>query len=165
MNDYLLNQLQLVKDIPHTIEIRVTSMLVGGAAALPSNVLSFSATPYTIPPKVAPPASGTLFITGNATPGNWMAGGDAPLANQQFTKVSETVYTLTVALTGGNSYTFVPVYGDWGAKYSIATKNDPNEVNGGDFQAGGEDILAPGVSGNYKITVDFQRGKFTVVKQ
>ena len=164
-NDYLLNQLQLTPAIPHNIEIRVTSFLKNSSEPLKSNVLKYVITPYSIPPKVIPPVSGKLFITGDATPGNWQcACGEPPLLSQEFTQLSPTLYEITIALTGGKSYTFIPVYGNWDVKYSIAVKNDPAEVNGGDFMVGGNDILAPAVSGNYKIEVDFQRGKFTVTK-
>lgn len=163
-NDYLLNQLQLKPGIPHNLEIRVKSSLTNNTATLSSNILKYTATPYSIPPKVDPPASGTLYITGSATTGNWMGAGDAELVSQKFTKLSSTVYEITTSLIGNGSYTFVPVYGSWNSKYSIKVKNDPNEIYGGDFQVGGEDILAPPVTGTYKITVDFQRGKFTVVK-
>ena len=78
--------------------------------------------------------------------------------------MSATFYTINIPLIGGNSYTFLPTYGSWNDKYSIAVKNDPSEINGGDFQWQGNDILAPPASGNYKIDVDFQRGKFTVTK-
>ena len=129
------------------------------------NVLKLTAQPYAIPPKVTPPASGKLYITGSATPGNWMGGGDPELTSQKFNRLSATLYELpSIHLTGGQSYTFVPVYGDWNNKYSIKTKNDPNEIYGGDFQVQGEDILAPPTTGNYKIVVDFQRGKFTVTQ-
>jgi hypothetical protein len=161
--------LQLDPRRSYTLELRVIASISvsgGGAAAkLTSNVISFTTTPFAPPPKVTPPSSGKLYITGSATAGNWMGAGDPELVSQKFTQVSNTLYQITIALTGGQSYTFVPVYGDWGNKYSIAIKNDPNEVNGGNFQVGGEDILAPAASGNYKITVDFQLGKFTVVKQ
>ncbi len=163
-NDYLLNQLQLTPGVSHNIEIRVTASLTAKATSIVSNVLKYAVTPYSIPPKVPPPASGTLYITGSATAKGWMGGGDPEVLSQKFTQVSSTLYQITVALTGGQSYTFVPVYGDWNNKYSIAIKNDPTEVNGGDFQVGGNDILAPAASGNYKIVVDFQRGKFTVTK-
>ena len=165
-NDFLLNQLVLKPGMSHHIEIRITSSLAGDNAKLASNVLKLTATPYAIPPKVTPPASGTLYITGDATPGNWQcACGEPELTSQKFTQVSPTLYVLpSIALTGGKSYTFVPVYGSWSIKYSIKKKNDPALVNGGDFQVGGEDILAPAASGNYKIEVDFQRGKFTVTK-
>jgi hypothetical protein len=90
---------------------------------------------------------------------------NSPPTTQKFTKVNATLFELTVALKGGNSYTFLSTFGSWNDKYSIAIKNNPDAVNGGDFQWQGEDIMAPAVSGTYKISVDFQRGKFTVTKQ
>jgi len=164
-NDYLLNQLQLDSLTTHNLEIRVTSN-IGGTVKLYSNVLKFTGVkPYAIPPKVQPPASGKLYITGSATPASWMGGGDPELVSQKFTKVSTTLYVLSsIALSGGNSYLFVPVYGDWGAKYGGTGANNTNNVDGDDFKANGGDLKAPATSGNYKIEVDFQRGKFTVTK-
>ncbi|HEV8286511.1 MAG TPA: SusE domain-containing protein [Chitinophagaceae bacterium] len=164
LNDYLLNQLQLITAVSHNIEMRIKSA-IGSAVPLYSNVLKFVTTPYAIPPKVAPPASGKLYITGSATPGGWMGSPAAELTSQKFTQTSPTLYILSsIALTGGGSYLFVPVYGDWGAKYGGVGSNNTNDVNGDDFRANGGDLLAPAVSGNYKIEVDFQRGKFTVTK-
>lgn len=165
LNDYMLNQLNLVPGIPHNIEFRVISSLVGNALPLTSNVLKYTVTPYAIPPKVTPPASGKLFITGGATPASWMGGGDPELASQQFTKVSETLYVLnSITLTGGGSYLFVPVYGDWGNKYGFTGNGNENNVTSDDFKAAGNDIKAPAATGTYKIEVDFQRGKFTATK-
>lgn len=160
-NDFLL---QLNPRRNYTLELRVISS-IGSSVKITSNVISFTTKPFQPPPKVTPPASGKLYVTGSATAGNWMGSGDPELVSQKFTQISNTLYEITVALIGGQSYTFVPVYGDWGNKYGIAIKNDPNKVNGGDFQVGGEDILAPAANGIYKITIDFQLGKFTVVKQ
>lgn len=164
LNDYLLNQLQLKPAMSHNIEMKVTST-IGSAVALTSNILKFTATPYAIPPKVAPPASGKLYITGSATPGGWMGSPAAELVSQKFTQMSPTLYVLSsIALTGGGSYLFVPVYGDWGTKYGYVGAKNANNVNGDDFTQSGEDMLAPATSGNYKIEADFQRGKFTVTK-
>ena len=164
LNDYLLNQLQLNTTMTHNLEMRVRSTLGSAAVPLVSNVLKFTVKPYAIPPKVAPPASGKLFITGSATPGGWMGSPAAELASQKFTQVSPTLYVLNnIALTGGGSYLLVPQYGDWGAKYGGLGANNMNNVNGDDFKANGSDLAAP-ASGNYKIEVDFQRGKFTVTK-
>lgn len=160
-NDYLLNQLQLTPAVAHHVEIRVTSFLKNSSEPMMSNVLKYVVTPYAIPPKITPPASGELYITGSALASGWTS---SPPVSQKFTKVSPTLFQITVPLIGGNSYTFLPTYGSWNDKYSIAIKNDPDEVNGGDFQWQGNDILAPAASGNYKIEVDFQRGKFTVTK-
>jgi hypothetical protein len=165
INDYLLNQLQLRPGKAHQIEIRVKSSLIANTAVLASNILKFTVTPYSIPPKIAPPASGKLYITGSATPGNWMGGGDPELVNQRFTKISDTEYVLnSIALNGGQSYLFVPVYGDWNNKYGYTGAGNANNEMGDDFKAGGNDIKAPAASGNYKIVVDFQRGKFTLTK-
>lgn len=166
LNDVLLNQLNLKPTIPHNIEIRVTSTLNNNSVPLTSNVLKYTVTPYAIPPKVTPPASGKLFITGSATPASWQCGcGEAELLTQKFTQVSPTLYVLpSITLTGGNSYLLLPVYGSWSAKYGGTGGNNSNNVNGDDFRENGSDLLAPPVSGNYKIEVDFQRGKFTVTK-
>ena len=164
-NEYLLNQLVLLPKMPHNIEIRVSSSLAGSNATMPSNVLKFVVTPYTIPPKVEPPSSGKLFITGSATPASWMGDGDPENTAQQFTQVTPTLYVLeSIALSGGNSYLFVPVYGNWNDKFGFDGSNNENNVNGDNFKKGGGDIKAPTTSGNYKIEVDFQRGKFTVTK-
>ena len=165
LNDYLLNSLNLAPGAPGKIEFRVTSRLLNNSVPLASNVLKFTITPYAIPPKVTPPASGKLYITGSASPGGWMGSPAAELTSQKFAQTSPTLYVLnSIALTGGGSYLLVPVYGDWGAKYGALGGNNTNNVNGDDFKANGSDLLAPAVSGNYKIEVDFQRGKFTVTK-
>lgn len=160
-NDYLLNQLVLKPGMAHNLEIRVKSALGSTSAApLISNVLKFTVTPYSIPPKVAPPASGKLYIVGSATKGGW--NNPVPETTQQMTKVSETLYQLTLPMIGGGSYLLLPVNGSWDVKYGGMGGNNANNVNGDDFKMGGGDLLAPSSDGNFKITVDFQRGKFTV---
>jgi len=161
-NDYLLNNLQLTPNQPHNVEIRVTSSLVNNTAPLISNKLSFTVTPYPIPPKVAPPASGKLFLVGGATPGGWS--NPVPEPAQQFTKLSETMFVLTVSLNANESYLFLPVNGSWSAKYGFTGGNNLNNVNGDDFKPEGGDMKAPATGGSYKIEVDFQRGKFTLTK-
>ena len=148
-------------------EIRVTSTLSNNSVPLTSNVLKFTGvTPYVIPPKVAPPASGKLFITGSATPASWQCGcGEAELLSQKFTQVTSTFYVLpSIALTGGASYLLLPQYGSWSAKYGYNGSGNANNVNGDEFKDGGGDIKAPAATGNYKIEVDFQAGRFTVTK-
>jgi len=71
----------------------------------------------------------------------------------------------TLPLIGGGSYLLLPVNGSWNAKYGgTGSSNNSNNVNGDDFKFGGSDLLAPAENGNYKIEIDFQRGKFTVTK-
>ncbi len=164
-NDYLLNQLVLTPGVQATLEIRVIASLgTNGAAALISNAVQVAATPYAIPPKVAPPTLGTLWMIGDAAPGGWSNPIPAPYdASQQFTMVSPTLYELTVSLAGGGGYKLIQEQGVWSSQYHMLAGGT---WEGGDFEKRDSDPQFPGplVQGNYKITVDFQRGKFTVVK-
>lgn len=161
-NDYLLNQLQLIPGVSHNIEIRVTASLAAKATAIKSNVLKYAVTPYAIPPKVNPPASGNLFLVGSATAGGW--NNPVPVPSQQFSQVSPTVYEITIPLTGGQEYLFLPLNGDWGHKFACKKTADQSP-DGGDFGYDFSDNFpGPIASGNYKIVVDFQRGKYTVTK-
>lgn len=153
-------KLGLKVDEMHKMEVRVKASFPSGAVPLYSNIVQFSAVSY-LDVAVKLPSSGEIYITGDATPGNWS---NTPPADQKFTQVTNTLYELILPLTGGKSYTFLYVYGSWDYKYSIKVKNDPASVNGGAFQMGGEDILAPAASGNYKISINFVTGKFTVTK-
>jgi hypothetical protein len=168
LNDYLLNQLSLKVGVPHNIEIRVTSS-IGGSIPLASNVLKFTGvTPYAIPPKVNPPASGTSYIVGSAVSGGWNNPVSDPVV-QKFTQVSTTVYQLTIPIIGDGEYKFISVNGLWDSdkQWSISTEQasgDPSTLNF-DLFPNGANCRAPLASGNYKIVVDFQRGKVTLTKQ
>ncbi|HEV8506193.1 MAG TPA: SusE domain-containing protein [Chitinophagaceae bacterium] len=164
--------LQLDPRREYTLQIRVTSSISvsgGGAAGkLTSNVVSLKTTPFAPPPKVAPPTTGHLYLVGDATPGDWA--NPVPVPSQEFTKVSNTVYEITVPLSGGKHYLFLPLNGDWGNKYACHDKTTQSP-DGGNFGYNGndsfwnDDIPGPTANGNYKITVDFQLGKYSVVKQ
>lgn len=165
LNDYLLNRLKLTVENPHEIEFRVLSSLKNNALVLSSNTLKYTLIPYKIPPKVNPPASSKLYITGAATPASWMAGGDAELVSQRFNQISPTLFELpSIALTGGAQYLLVPVYGNWDNKFGGVGADGANNPTGDEFKAGGGNLVAPAASGNYKITVDFQSGTFEVKK-
>lgn len=168
LNDYMLNQLALKPNMEHSLELRVIASLKGNAVALTSNVVPLKATPYSIPPKVKLPVNGELFLVGSATPGGDAHGWDnpVPVPSQQFTQVSETQYEITIDLIGGKEYLFIPVNGDWSHKYAVKDKTVGGLSDGGDFGYDlGDNFPGPAVSGTYKISVDFQRGKFTVTKQ
>ncbi|MEO7444882.1 MAG: SusE domain-containing protein [Ferruginibacter sp.] len=167
LNDLLLNQMVLTPGRIYNLQARIKSNIASSASTqLISNVLSFTVTPYAIPPKVNPPTSGTLYITGSATPASWQCGcGEPELLSQKFNRISSTLYELSsINLTAGGSYLFLPVYGSWSAKYGFTGAGNTNNPISDDFKDGGNDIKAPDVGGAYKITVDFQRGKFTLTK-
>jgi hypothetical protein len=165
-NSYLLNDLQLDTVNNHNMEIRAIATISGSTATkLISNVVKLVAKPYSIPPVVAPPVTGQLFLVGSATAGGWNNPVSVP--TQQFTKLSNTSYTITVSLIGGQEYLLLPKNGDWASKYAVPDKTLSGLNAGGDFKfytSGGDNIPGPSASGNYKIDVDFQRGKFTVTK-
>lgn len=162
-NDYLLNGMALKPGMAHNLEIRVKSTLVNSSVPLYSNVLKYTVTPYSIPPKVTPPASGNLWIIGSAVASAWTNPLPAPYdVTQKFTRKSETLYELTIDLIGGaNGYKLIQINGDWEQQYHAI---DGKVVTGGDFEKKNSDpqFPSPAASGKYKITVDFQRGKYFV---
>lgn len=164
-NDYLLNQLVLKPGMVHNLEVRVKSSLGStSAVSLMSNVLKFNVTPYAIPPKVPPPASGQLFLVGSATAGDW--NNPVPVPSQQFTQVGSTLYEITIPLKGAQEYLFLPVNGDWSHKYAVKDNTVSGLADGGDFGLDfSKNFPGPAADGTYKISADFQRGKFTVAKQ
>lgn len=147
--------------VAYDMDIRITSSYANNNELLRSNVIKVKMTPYKIPPKVTPPASGRLFIVGSATAGGW--NNPVPAPTQEFTKIDSVTYGGIFNLTGGNEYLLLPVNGDWSHKFSVADKTVAGLNAGGSFGADlNDNIPGPTTSGRYKIIVDFQAGKFTV---
>ncbi len=163
LNNIMGNTMLLKTGRQYSFETKITSS-IGSSAAVPltSAVFRFTATPFTPPPKVEPPTTGKLYLVGDASPGGW--NNPVPTPSQEFTKVSNTMYELTVALSGGKSLLFLPLNGNWDDKYGWTGANNSNVPEGDNLKRGGGDIKVPAASGNYKITVDFQLGKFTITK-
>ncbi|HXB08314.1 MAG TPA: SusE domain-containing protein [Puia sp.] len=177
LNGLVANGLQLAYGQQHTLQVRVVSQIApytsgsAGIAMLNSNPLNFTVTPYAPPPAVNPPASGTLVLVGgDPLLGAWS--NPVPAA-QQFTKVSNTDYQLTIALSGGDptnsnssdQYLILPVNGSWSHKYACAsTSAEP--FSGGSFGLDqSSNFPGPTAAGTYKFDVNFQTGIITVTKQ
>ncbi len=66
-------------------------------------------------------------------------------------------------MPGGGAYKLIQEQGVWGTQYHMLLGGT---WEGGDFEKKDADPGFPGPpsAGTYKITVDFQRGKFKVVK-
>jgi|SRR5690242_3060665 hypothetical protein len=165
LNDYLSNKLQLQPGVSHNLAFRVISMLSGGAVPLNSNTINLMATPFVTPPKVDTPYTSHLYLVGDATAGGW--NNPVPVPSQEFTRVSSTLYKITVPLIGGFQFLFIPKNGDWTNKYACEnTSSQP--TSGGDFGYNGNNnqfnanFPGPAGSGTYTITVDFQRGVYTI---
>jgi starch-binding outer membrane protein SusE/F len=154
--------LQLDPRRSYNFEARVTAS-ANGAAKLVSNKVTFSARPFPPPPKVATPFNNELFIVGGATPGGW--NNPVPAPAQKLTRLSSTKYEIVIDLTA-DYYLLLPVNGSWDNKYAVDDNGIPGLGNGGEFGYNkSKDIPAPSVPGKYKLTFDFQIGKFTAVKQ
>ncbi len=134
------------------VEYRVKATTASGSVAY-SNAVNVSVTTFS-------PVPANLYIVGDATPSGW----NNPVAtpSQQFTKVDAYKFSIRLGLTGGKSYLFLPVNGDWGHKYGGVGANNTNNPDGDDFKPEGGDLKAPASSGVYDIVVDFQTSKFTV---
>jgi hypothetical protein len=170
-NALLGNGMLLAFGQPHQIQVRIKSFLAPytsstpAAAPLYSSVLSYTVVPYAPPPKLAPPKSGSLYIVGSAVA---VSGWNNPISPasqvpiQQFTAMSSTDFKLTIPLVGGGEYKLIAVDGSWTDQWSVATADDPTEVNGGPFVYNGANALAPATSATYDIDVNFQTGLFSV---
>ena len=156
--------LQLEPRRNYTLQLRVTSS-IGSVVKLTSNIISFTTKPFAPPPKVPVPTAGTLWITGDAVASSWANPLPPPYdVSQKFTKVSTTLYQLTLNMPGGGGYKLIQEQGNWGTQYHMLAGGT---ADGGDFEKADANPAFPGpaVAGTYKITVNFQIGKYTVVKQ
>ncbi len=167
LNNILGNTMLLPINNPrrtYNFEVKVTASIgPSKAAPMASNIFKFTASPFTPPPKVEVPANGTLWMVGDAGFGGWNNPLIAPYdASQKFTKISNTLYQLTVNLPGGGGYKLIQIAGDWGSQYHMTTGTWAT----GNFEKKDSDPQFPGVpsAGTYRITVDFQLGVYNVVK-
>lgn len=162
LNSLLGNTMLLKFGRQYTIETRVISSLAANAVPLTSNKVSFTVTPYAPPPKVVLPTNGRLWVTGDAFASGWT--NTPPSPSQEFTKVSNTKYELVVEMKGGGAYKLIQDQGDWSTQYHMLSGGT---WEGGKFEKKDSDPGFPGAptAGTYKITMDFQLGTYSVVKQ
>ncbi len=175
LNAALTNQMLLAPGIAHTIQVRVTASINSATETkVASNVLQFTVTPWNPPPAVAPPSTyadnpnGTLYIVGSAVGGGWNNPIDpGNVTAQQFTKVSSTLYQITIPIIGDGEYKMIGVNSSWNDQWSVKTEQssgDPTTLNASLYFNGGN-CRAPLASGNYLIVVDFQHGTIKLTKQ
>ena len=144
---------------PYDVEARVISSYANNNESYTSNTIKFKVTPYKIPPKVGLPASGKLFMVGDATAGGW--GNPVPVPTQELSRIDETTFGGVFQLIAGKTYFLLTVNGSWDTKFGGTGNNNSNNTDGDNFKFGGSDLKAPGVTGMYKVIFDFQTGKFT----
>lgn len=143
------------------MDVRIISSYANNNERLTSNAITVKMSPYKVPPKIALPESGKLFIVGSATTGGW--DNPVPAPAQEFARLNETTFGGVFQLNGGQEYLLLPVNGDWTHKYAVPDKTIASLSEGGDFGYDlSDNFPSPATSGLYKIVVDFQTGKFSV---
>ncbi len=172
LNKILLD-MECEEDVATNIYIRVNSIYFV-TDTLRSNVLNLNITPYSvfIPPAIEVPEE--LWISGEALTTGW----NAPfLPEQQFTKVSETVFSITIEFLATQNYEMIT--DSQGVNWTPCYRIDPalipaDMLYGGTFVWDGEGsaygwgskkFLSPPDPGVYTVTMDFQTATFTTVLQ
>ena len=144
--------------------LRVTSSYANNNDIKVSNTVKVSATAYKVPPKVSLPASGKLFLVGGASDGGW--NNPVPTPTQEFARVDETTFMGVFNLKANDEFLVLPSNGSWAEKFAVPSNTVAGIQDGGDFKfytSGGDNFKSPSAAGKYLITLDFQRGKFTIV--
>lgn len=114
---------------------------------------TFTVTPYT---QVIPDS---LFIVGDATAGGW--NNPVPEPSQVFTQLNSTQFQITLPLSAGGQYLFLPVNGSWTNKFAVANGTVP--ATGGTFGYNlSTNFNGPANAGTYTITADFLNYTFSV---
>lgn len=143
----------------YNMDVRVISSYGNNNEQYKSNTVTVRYTPYKVPPKIALPTTGKLFLVGDASQGGW--NNPVPVPTQEFAQLDETTWGGVFNLNAGKQYLVLPLNGDWGHKFSVADGSVP--AAGGDF---GYDLPSnfnsPATGGWYKIILNFQTGKFSV---
>jgi starch-binding outer membrane protein SusE/F len=165
-NKILGNSMLLPLDQDVTIYARVVSSLRYESSqngSIPSNVVTIKTKPYAPPPLVAVPSESNLWATGDAFNSGWQNPLSAPYdVEQKFTKLSNTKYEAIVNFKGGGGYKLIQKQGEWSSQYH---RVDGDAFAGNFEKADAEPGFIGPAAGRYKITIDFQIGKFSVVPQ
>jgi starch-binding outer membrane protein SusE/F len=121
-------------------------------------LVDFVAGTYSVTPYTGPDVPDNLYIVGDATAGGW--NNPVPTPSQQFTKLDNSTFELTLPLSNTGSYLFLPLNGDWTHKFGGSGATGGTLL--ADGAVPGSNTPGPAVSGSYKIVVNFFQGTYTV---
>ena len=153
----ILLKLGLNYGVSYGIEARIISSYANNNERITSNTITFNATAYKIPPKIAVPAA--LYLVGNINGWNNSPSLDS---KYQFSKIGETTFAGIFNFQDGGAYKLIQELGNWGTQYHMIDGGGPLS---GQFEQKDADpaFPEPFVSGWYRVTVDFQTGTYSVV--
>lgn len=127
-------------------------------------IVDFVKGKYSVTPVASadlPPAN--LYIVGDATVGGW--NNPVPVPTQQFTQVSNGTFEISVPLSSGKKYLFLPQNGSWDHKYAIQDGGVVGAKAGGKFLVDtGQDFPSPDEAGTYRIHVEFINRSYKLTK-
>ena len=112
--------------------------------------------------KAAPPADPVVYLLGSATAAGW----DNTLA-LPFTPLGDGVYEIVTELAGGEQWKIIETLGMWAPQWGWDETGDP--ASGGlSYRPTEADpdpmpVIAPAMTGSYKITIDLVNLTYTVV--
>ena len=125
-------------------------------------VVDFITGKYTVTSISSNPVPGNLFIVGDATAGGWT--NPVPVPSQQFAQISNAEFQITLPLTSGKSYLFLPRNdNNWDHKFGGTAKTGGELLSDGNVP--NSNTPAPDASGNFLITVNFLSKQYTVTPQ
>jgi len=127
-------------------------------AGLYKIIVNFDTNTYTVTPYTGVPLPPNLYIVGDATAGEW--NNPVPVPSQQFTQLTNAEFKITLPLTGGKSYLFLPLNGNWDHKYGGTSASGGTLLYDGDVP--GSNTPAPASDGTYTIDVNFITGSYSV---
>ena len=145
----------------YNLIVRVISTYANGNEPLTSNTVAIKMSAYVTPPKITVPFTGRIFIVGDATQNGWNTPVPAPV--QEFGKIDSVTYVGVFNLNGGREFLVLPEAGNFNNKYSLSANNLPGVETSGDFGYNlSSNFKGPNSNGWFKITLDFQRGKYRI---
>lgn len=165
----ILTRLLLNDGQVYNVEFRIKAALANGTAVpLYSNVVKLKVTPY-LDVAIPVPTTNVLYITGDASPSSWT---NDPPAAQKLIRVSLTEYNITMSFVPGKAYKFLSTLTNWQPQYGLKSGSGGSASSGdlglndnsAAYSSDPDAIPTPSVAGNYKITLNFRSGKYTVVK-
>ena len=166
-----LSKMEFAAGVDQSIDMRIKATLVNGSVPLISNTVTLKVNPY-LDFAVEPPGTaannyedGDLWVIGNAFASDYTNPLPPPYdVTQKFTRIDIMHYEIVVPMLGGGAYKLIQKQGDWSTQYHAL---DGGTWEGGSFEKKDGEPGFPGgpSAGTYKISVNFQTGRYSVVKQ
>lgn len=154
------------------VDMRVKATLSNGSVPLISNPVTVRVNPY-LDFAVEPPGTaannyedGNLWILGDAVESGWSNPLPTPYdVTQKFTRVDIMHYEAIINFKGGGGYKLIQTQGVWGTQYH-ALDGSASAALSGSFEKRDADPQFPGPSaGRYKVQINFQTGRYTLIPQ